>query len=226
VAALAFSGQASATPTAETFSLDTYLGGGSPAPGPYGTVSLTQSSGNVMVDVLLQPPTQGFVNSGAGDALLFDLFDGTSTISPITVTGLTTGFSFTSFSAGSIHADGSGTWDYDVTCAGGACGSGGSSPAPGPLSFTIDNVTIADFIQNANGNFFASDLCIGISRSGGCGVTGDVSATADAPVPVPEPATIALVGAGLFGVWAFGRRPLRKRLLRSGKGALRIGASV
>lgn len=205
---LGLAAPAFAVPT-ETLSLAIYDGSGTPAAGPYGTVTLDQLGGNVQVTVSLQSPGMGFVDTGAGQALLFDL-----SAPSISSSGLTSGYSFDSMASGNIHADGSGYWDYGISCAGvgGACGSGGSSPTAGPLSFTLDNVTIGDFVPNGSHSYFASDLCIGVSISGGCGVTGDV--VANTAVHVPEPPGLALFGAGLMGLWLFAgrkRRPAQSR---------------
>ena len=48
--------------------------------------------------------------------------------------------------------DGAGDFEYGVLCTT-ACGSGGSSPFTGTLSFTIsDTLTLASLEQNAHGN--------------------------------------------------------------------------
>src|SRR5262249_1712751 len=72
---------------------------------------------------------------------------------------------------------------------------GGSHPNPGPLTFTIDNITTSDFTINnktANGYIFATDICTQRGAGSGCsGITGDVVASdAPAPSPIPEPATL------------------------------------
>jgi hypothetical protein len=205
IASLAFS-TVVATPVlagpivGEKFSLDTYVGSGTPAAGPWGTVTLTQAGTSVNVSVALTAPAVGFVKTGAGDALFFNL-DG---ISSISVSDLTSGFSFESLTSGNIHSGGAGSWDFGVAC-GGACGSGGSSPAPGPLSFSIADVTLDDFIPNDNGYFFSSDLCIGL-KSGKCVVTGNAVSDHDDAISVPEPGTLALFGAGLAGIIVRKRR--------------------
>jgi hypothetical protein len=203
-----------AIPTSEVqYLLSSFVGTGSPASGPYGTVTLDQIGSNVMVTVALDsPPSAGFVDTGAGSALLFNLMN----VPTITITGLTAGYTLVSTTNGDIHADGSGDWDFAITCAAGtspACGTGGSNPAPGPFSFTVDNVLLSQFIPNDSNYYFASDLCIGtVSNTGGCiGATGDVVATAGTVTQVPEPSTLALFGAGLMAFWALRRRIWRAK---------------
>ena len=184
------------------YSLDTWKGSGTPPAGPYGTVTLTDVTGGVSVDVSLATGNDFLgANSGAGAAFLFSLSGGPT----ISISGLTTGFTLTSTSAGSIHADGTGTWMYAIECSStSVCGNGGSPPNfHGPLDFTIANQTTASFIANANSFFGASDLCLGLT-SNGCTVTGDVASATT--LPVPEPASLALMGAGLLGLAAVGRR--------------------
>jgi hypothetical protein len=102
----------------------------------------------------------------------------------ITYSGLTTGFTPTgtnghpdgtnpqTASTAGFHDDGTGFFQYGVSCTG--CGNGGSNPQTGPLDFTITGtgLSTASFTTNAAGQFFVADMI-----SGTTGKTGPVDAS-------------------------------------------------
>ncbi len=106
-------------------------------------------------------------STGAGETLLFDLSGLTG---DLTITGLTTGFTLLnstgncnnatgcSAASGSIHADGTGSWDFGIDCSS-ACGTGGNMPYTAHVKFTIDGITLSQFVTNGNGFSFGSDIC-------------------------------------------------------------------
>ena len=110
---------------------------------------------------------------------------------------------------------------YSVLCST-ACGNGTSSPQfPGPLEFDVTTalaLTPGSFIDNngiaPGGYYFAADVGAGTSSTAPfatgnvgadgfqeCGIDRDCGNT-----QVPEPGTLALIGAGLAGLAVVRRR--------------------
>jgi len=180
------------------FPLDIDFCTGGCGPTPFGTVTLHDvSTGDVHVHVALLGGNK-FVVTGAGHALSFGIVGDPS----ITIAGLTSGFAR---GPNNDKADGAGTFDYSVDCsvALGGCGTGGSSPNPGPLDFDVleAGLTSAAFVVDDKGFFFASDIL-----SGTTGNTGVVAADGPERPRIPEPGTLAILAAGLLGYGIVRRR--------------------
>jgi hypothetical protein len=96
-----------------------------------------------------------------------------------------------------------GKFNFGIVCSG--CGPGGSSPLPGPLSFTASNpggLSLTDFVANAGGFFFAADFINPNISSRPTGNLGTRTAARD----VPEPGALTLLGTAIVGLGLFRRR--------------------
>ena len=136
------------------FTVDHVTGGAGPA--PFGTVTLTQTAGNVDFNVTLTAGYK-FVLTGAADFQYFkfngtgvavgDIFNINQNFAPYTLSAAT----------GPFNGDGTGNFTFGITS---NHGNGGSPPQfAGPISFSVANATIADFTQPNNSGFlFVGDI--------------------------------------------------------------------
>jgi hypothetical protein len=194
VVAAGFLGVPQASADTLTFQLtsDHCTGGCLGSASSAGTITVMDTgSGQVSVDVTLNSGFK-FIKGGFDTGFGFNLAGNPT----ITFSGVTSGFTPNSNpeTAGSLHMDGTGFFEYGVNCTG--CGNGASSPLAGPLDFTISGtgLSAASFEQNANLQFFAVDLI------GATGNTGGVDASTKT---VPDGGTTLMLLGGVmvgFGI--------------------------
>jgi hypothetical protein len=168
---------------------------------PFGTIDLAQTTSKLVTVTETLASNESFAGTGAGDALEFNV------TGPITINVLTADFGI---GPSPDTASAFGSFLESVTCT--ACKGGKASNAAGPLVFTVTSasgVTIADFLANSGGYFFAADIV------GTNGNTGNVAAQdPGTPPAVPEPSSLLLFGTGLTAVAGV----LRRRVISAVKG--------
>jgi len=162
--------------------------------GPFGTISVTQDVNGTSLDIseTLNSGFEFHAGNANHPALAFSI-SGNPTIS---VSGVTSGFTLTSTSAGSISAPPFGSFGYAFTCSG--CGPGFGGGLTGPLSFVLSDagtLTPASLGFNSydgSNIFFTTDLVIANGNTGNVGAT--------LTPAVPEPSTWAMMILGFVGL--------------------------
>src|ERR1700674_3534730 len=179
----ALTAPAQALATSLTYTLTCPIGGPPCGSTVFATVTLTNGADGHSVDVSETLATGNvYAGGGAGDALAFNV-DKAVTLSNI----LPSGTFVQDLSPKGVPY---GTFGYAVDYT----GNGTSPPNFTSFSFTTNDgstLTVQDFVANAAGYFFTSD--IGVPKAGGGFNTGNVASNGSTiPTPAPEPASMAL----------------------------------
>jgi PEP-CTERM motif-containing protein len=170
----------------------------------YGKVSLVQSGANVNFTITLDPE---FNLVTTGNHFLFS-FNGTGVAAGDIVNIDNPGTQTFSVSSPNAVNPPFGTFQFGIACAT-VCSNGNSAGGySDPLTFTVNNATINDFLVLSTGAgslgpaYFAADVVWELDNQsfGATGAIGVVTA------PVPEPETYALMLAGLGALGFVARR--------------------
>jgi hypothetical protein len=164
---------------------------------PFGTVTVNQNGANVDIVVTLAAG-YSFVQTGAADFQAFKFNAVGVVLGDITVDAHVPALVA---ATGAFNGNGTGTFAFGINCP--SCANGGAGAFTAPISFHVANATVADLTQpNALGNIFVADV---LAPNGNTGPV-DVSTP---PITTPEPATLTLLGLGLFGAGIVLRKKTR-----------------
>jgi hypothetical protein len=159
--------------------------------GSLGTVTVTDVSGGVTIDVFLNSGLD-FVNTGGGNTHEAFAFNVSPTVPPADITILSTtvgNFTVDQSTPVSDTPYGNFTNGLDVT---GGQGSGNGQTGPIHLQLTLTGLDTTDFVKNSGGYYFAADVANGQN-------TGAIAANA-ITTAVPEPSSWAMMILGFMGV--------------------------
>ena len=224
VCALAAFSTVSRADLIETFQLtsDHCSGGDGCIPGTddttsAGTITVTDLGGGVLTFQVTLNAGYQFIGAGFQADIGFNLDTNPDPLidtSPtITYTSLSSGWAPTGGSsiqtAGALHMDGTGDFEYGVDCTTGCPGGGASNPYPSQtVNFTITGagLTLSSLQANALGQFFAIDV-FGNGRTGAIDASSGTICTVNCgDITVPEPGSLALIGIGMIALVGFGIR--------------------
>jgi hypothetical protein len=170
---------------------------------PFGTITVKDVAANQVSMVLNMQPNM-FVQTGQpGSTIAFNL---NPNVNNLTLTSSTLpGWSLDSPSAGSLHFDGFGDFEYSLNCCFGQNGGANAQVGLNTVVLTGTGLTAASFQQLSSGGspsvYFAVDIL-----SASTGNTGPVGTSTPPSSAVPEPGSIVLLGTIATAIVTITRR--------------------
>jgi len=158
---------------------------------PFGTITVTDVGANVSLAISLNNAAKFVLTGQAGSTIGFNLNPNVNNLSLVSST--LPGWSLDAASAGSLHFNGFGDFEYSLNCCNNQNGGANAQLGPNTVVLSGTGLSAASFQQLSSGGspsvFFAVDIL-----SATTGNTGPVGA-GNPPSRIPEPTSVVLLAS-------------------------------
>ena len=172
--------------------------------GPYGTVTLTQSANDVLVNVALSSDLNFISTGNLNSHSIFAFNWSGASANNIGNISFANGLGATFGVAHPANDSPFGQFDYGIYCTQNCPPGGSQGGYADPLNFTVANATVSQFANlstsgSPNAYFAADVLRVSGTNAGYTGAVGATSPGVVATVPEPESYAMLLAGLGVMG---------------------------